>query len=313
LVGYVYLLLGNFPPTLIDTGSGEGFSTTDILNGFEQVRTKFGEQFNPQQLERILITHAHIDHAGGASSLSAFLEAEIWIHIYDSRIVAAYEERVAVANISFQRFLTNAGIEREQRSAIIREFGFVKGRCSSTSVARLLRDGDTFDGINVHHVPGHCAGQLCFELQPFLFVGDLILQKTVAQIWPQSLASNAGLINQLASLDKIVKLTSGKQFIALPGHEDIIQNVTERIETVKRTHARRLERVEKYISQSPKPITIAELAKKMYANLPLNRNLLALADVGAYVEYLQQNAVIRVANYEDFEQLQEPIFRYARV
>ena len=43
----VYLLLGAGPPTLVDTGSGQGESTAQILAGLKTVRTEFGESVRP--------------------------------------------------------------------------------------------------------------------------------------------------------------------------------------------------------------------------------------------------------------------------
>ena len=41
-VGYAYLLLGAGVPTLVDTGSGFGSSTQDLLRGIEAVRGILG-------------------------------------------------------------------------------------------------------------------------------------------------------------------------------------------------------------------------------------------------------------------------------
>lgn len=316
LTGFVYLLLGDFPPTLIDTGSGEGRSSADILEGFDQIRTRFGESFAPQDLERILLTHAHVDHFGGAGALAGYLDAEIWLHPYDSRVVSAHDERADVSNKEFEHFLTTAGVEPERQGAIIREFGFTKGRTRSAPVARLLQDGDMFDGIRVHHTPGHSPGHLCFEVPPFLLVGDLILSRTVTQIWPQSLSPGTGLANHLASLEKLGRVATrlfhdGHQPIALPGHESIITDVPGRIAAIRRNHERRLERVLTHIATSAEPPTIDEITKSLYIGSPLSRSLMALADAAARVEYLQQNARLAVANHEALAAMSQPIYRYA--
>ena len=66
LSGYVYLILGEgFPPTMFDAGSGEGTSFDDIIKGIEQVCKKWKEKIKPQQIEHIILSHAHIDHFGG--------------------------------------------------------------------------------------------------------------------------------------------------------------------------------------------------------------------------------------------------------
>ena len=48
-------------------------------------------------IERIIITHGHIDHFGGLAFVKTQAEAEVGIHELDRRVLTNYEERVIVA------------------------------------------------------------------------------------------------------------------------------------------------------------------------------------------------------------------------
>ncbi|HBT76960.1 MAG TPA: hypothetical protein DEB39_08545 [Planctomycetaceae bacterium] len=333
LAGYVCLVLADpgkdgrpFPPTLIDAGSGEGSSPVDILDGLEKVRTRFGEPFVPTDVERIFLSHTHFDHFGGAGRLSAFLNAEIGAHPCDARVVCAQDERANVLNAAFRRFLAMAGIDADQGVGIIQAFGFTPGRVRSAPVARMLTDGECVDGlIRVHHTPGHSPGHLCFEIGPYLLLGDLLLSRTVTQIWPQTLIPGTGLERHLRSLDKLVQIAErmrsaalahggltpiGLAPIGLPGHEDVIGNIPLRVEGIRRNHRRRCARLLAVLERADHPLCIAEIAARMYVNGPLSRLLMPLADAAGRVEYLEHYGRVAVANHESLGDSVLPVYRY---
>ncbi len=72
---YCHLLLGAGPPTLVDTGSGYGASNKQLLAGLAAVNGEFHESFQLGDLQRIIISHGHIDHFGGLSHLLEHVHA----------------------------------------------------------------------------------------------------------------------------------------------------------------------------------------------------------------------------------------------
>lgn len=68
-IGYSFLLLGAGVPTLIDCGSGFGTSTDDWFAGFQSIQDDFDEKITPKDIERIIISHGHIDHFGGITKI----------------------------------------------------------------------------------------------------------------------------------------------------------------------------------------------------------------------------------------------------
>ncbi len=69
-IAYVYLVFDAGPLTLIDTGSGYGNCNAQVVAGLEAVRSEFGEPFQISDIRRILLTHGHIDHFGGAGAFA---------------------------------------------------------------------------------------------------------------------------------------------------------------------------------------------------------------------------------------------------
>jgi glyoxylase-like metal-dependent hydrolase (beta-lactamase superfamily II) len=73
--GCVYLLdLGEL--VLIDTGAG--WSVDKIIKNIEGLR------FDPRNLSKILLTHCHIDHIGGAPEMKKRFGSKIYVHKLDA-------------------------------------------------------------------------------------------------------------------------------------------------------------------------------------------------------------------------------------
>jgi len=154
-------LIGHDSLTLIDTGY-EG-SHEKIVNYIQ----KIGK--TPDQLEQILITHLHTDHAGGMKGLRAYTSAPIYMHPADAKLVTEgiglRDQREVSPGIATQLiyhlFVKNV-------SPTIQPF----------KVDTLIEDQTALSigkGIQAIHVPGHAAGQLAFLYQDhggILFAAD---------------------------------------------------------------------------------------------------------------------------------------------
>jgi glyoxylase-like metal-dependent hydrolase (beta-lactamase superfamily II) len=111
-------------------------------------------------VEKILLTHGHIDHAGGADELRAALGVAIeGPHIAD-------------------KFLLD-GLERQGR-----EYGF---EARAVVPDRWLDDGDAVDvaghAFDILHCPGHSPGSVVFvnKTQKFILMGDVLFRGSIGR------------------------------------------------------------------------------------------------------------------------------------
>lgn len=308
LSGRVYLLLGAGPPTLVDAGSGSPECTLQILRGLAAVGEEFGEAFRPAEIDRILLTHAHIDHFGGLPQIVRRTGAEVAVHVLDARTVAAFDERAAASSFAFDRFLREAGLDAPRRSAMLEEFGYFKQRVEDVAVQRLLHDGDRLDGLRIIHTPGHSPGHVCIAVDEILLAGDHVLSRTVSQLWPESVTASTGLAHYLDSLERVAGIDSIELILA--GHEPPVRDVPRRLEEIRVTHRRRLDRVMEILASGDRPMTIDQVTERMYSRQRGFPALLALADVGARVEYLEQRGRIALANYQQLAANPCPVRTY---
>ena len=308
LTARVYLLLGAGQPTLVDTGSGRGDSTRHILAGLKTVRADFGEAARLTDVKRVLITHAHIDHIGGLSELIRKTDAEVMIHPLECRQVAACEEHAAIANRHLERFFKQAGLDPQRSAELLAGNRQNLDSLHSVPVGRLISDGEQIDGMRFVHTPGHSPGMLCMVVGDVLLCADHILARTVPQQWPESLNAYAGLGHYFDSLEKIRRM--GGFDLALAGHEPVMHNVYKRIDALRESNQRRLDRLVEILGDNDHPMTISEMAVRMYAPPRGTRTLLALCDVGARIEYLYQQGRLAIANFHEIDSRQDVAYRY---
>lgn len=135
----------------------------------------------------------------------------------------------------------------------------------SWSPARLLGHGDQLDcggvSLEVIATPGHVGNHLCYLMvdQRLLFTGDHLIQGSTVVIAPPS-GSMAEYMSSLALLRDYRIDTMA------PGHGELI---TEPMATVDKTLAHRRERERKvFEALDASPVTVQELVKRVYADVP---------------------------------------------
>jgi glyoxylase-like metal-dependent hydrolase (beta-lactamase superfamily II) len=140
--GAVYLLDAD-RPAIVDAGIGTNYER--VFDGLESVGIE------PADLEAILLTHVHLDHAGGAGFIHHETGADVYVH-EDGASFLAHPDRIwagTKAAVGDQiRFYTEPtpvpvdAIEPIHEEARV-ELGSVE--------------------LDVHHVPGHAFHQVVFH------------------------------------------------------------------------------------------------------------------------------------------------------
>lgn len=144
--GSVYLIEGE-EPAVVDTGTGRNYER--ILAGLSALGIA------PEELSAILLTHVHLDHAGGASPLlTACPNADVYIH----------ESGV--------RFLRDPTRLWEGTQQVLGERISYYREPEPIPAQRIteLKDGETLTlgsrELDVHHAPGHAFHQVVYHDRP---------------------------------------------------------------------------------------------------------------------------------------------------
>jgi hypothetical protein len=116
-----------------------------------------------------------------------------------------------------------------------------------------------------------------------------------------------GLAHYLDSLTKIEKLAGIR--LGLGGHEGVIDDVGARIQDIKASHNRRLQ---KTVDICSTPKSIADISKELFGDVQSYHVLLALEEAGAHVEYLHQRGELVADNVAEIESEKQPVIKYVR-
>lgn len=308
LIVYAHLVLEAGPPTLVDCGSGYGESNSHLVAGFAHVRDEFQESIQLSDIRRIVVTHGHIDHFGGLGFVRDQAQAEIAVHVLDRRILSAYEERVVVASAALRHFLAQAGVRAGLQSAFMEMYSFSKRHVRSFPVDIVLADGQQLDGLRFIHTPGHCPGQVCVAVGEVLLSADHVLPVITPHLAPESITHYTGLGHYLDALDKLHAIRDFE--LALGGHERAITDLYGRIDEIRASHGRKLEKILDILRAADHPLTVNDVSKQLYTRVKGFHILLALEEVGAHIEYLYERGQLAIANLAQLDEQNEPAVRY---
>lgn len=160
----------------------------------------------PREVSRILLTHAHPDHAGGASEVRRRTGAPVLAHAADAEFAEIGKSPPADPSTFGGRL-----VRRLTRNA----------KFEPIEVAQRLGDGDVLDvggGLRVLHTPGHSPGHVSLLHQPsgLLITGDAIFNVAGLRRSPAFLCSDVRLTERtmhvLGDLDyEIVAFTHGRE------------------------------------------------------------------------------------------------------
>lgn len=152
----VYLLQFGEKLALIDSGMA-----ADAEQIVEEIQEGGHE---PEQIQGILITHAHMDHAGSAPILAQRYAVDIYAHEQEVPYLQKTEPMPYTSWL--KRLLFWLGGKTVMKS-------------SPCPVDYQLRDGDVIEdlgGLQVIHTPGHTPGSMSLYLpeSKVIFCGDLM-------------------------------------------------------------------------------------------------------------------------------------------
>jgi glyoxylase-like metal-dependent hydrolase (beta-lactamase superfamily II) len=136
------------------------------------------------------------------------------------------------------------------------------------------------------------------RLDEVIFCGDMVVEGVTPHLSPESINPYSGLDHYLESLARLEQWSAGARLL-LNGHDDVITDLTGRIEA---THQNLIRRMSKALKALNEPRTIAEACEAVYGEMSGYNKLLVMEKTGAYIEYLYEHAMIEIANAEEVEQ-----------
>jgi glyoxylase-like metal-dependent hydrolase (beta-lactamase superfamily II) len=286
-------LIDDDPLTLVDTGQ----RSEDALATVEAGLASHGRRV--EDLERIVITHQHIDHSGLAATLVARSGAEVcalapladWLETYPSS---------AEAEDTFEHEL----LERHGVSVARRQHRGALTYGERVDVTRRLADGELLEfagrTLRVLHRPGHSPYDTVLHDQErgLLLGGDHLLAWPSTPIMAPPVPDDARNGRPRAFNDYLRSLRATDALgvaTVLPGHGDTVGDP-------RATIAKRLERYARITSETasvvrPDPRSAAEIATELKGQLAKHATFFVLCEVlGHLDELIDAGAVVECAS-----------------
>ncbi len=285
--------------TLVDPGC---FGSVSYL---EQGLEQLGHSLTA--VDRIVVSHGHMDHDGSCPSVVRKSGAELWAHeIYGSMLQADRWEMEMGWRREVQGF---EAFETSDTVASVREHHDLNRRLT---LDHPVTDEQQSGGLTFYHTPGHSPDELCILFEQVLFSGDHILplitpHPTVAMSYTsfQSALPAAyrdrneiyGLKALITSLKRMAEL--GSDITVLPAHRAFHRGVfnpigLERATEIVEHHRNRCHELTDVMKAGP--MDLASLTRKYFSDRELEEQnfFLAFSEVMSHIELMQESGDVSI-------------------
>lgn len=281
--------LGKNPITLIDTCLKAPGTVEYVGRAVREAGLDIAD------VERIIITHGHMDHFGLAAAIRQAVNhpVECFIHDEDKWQVSSENFGKEMWGEEANALMAMAGMPVEEKERVRKRFAAFRELGDPLDEVSVFEDGAEFDGEGYHlkvvHTPGHTPGSCCiYECeQKILFSGDTLIKHITPN--PLVVIKRNGLRDPgykslkaySQSLDRLAGLDIEYVFT---GHGEYIKDLPGLISTYKRHHRERMELVWSALHNRPK--TLYEIMEEVIHEVPDGDMFLAVSEILVHLEIL---------------------------
>lgn len=282
--------LGRDEITLIDAGP----RIPGVMEFIKESFIKEGLKFS--NINRIILTHGHMDHFGLAAEIRDELDhpLDVFLHPEDHWKISSdfINNEVWLKELHILKKL--AGIPDDNFIIMVKNVRRYYGIAEPFDGLKPMEDNDIFYGegysLRVVFSPGHDQGLCCLyePEQKVLFSSDHIIKnltpKPILALSRDKLIDKAykGLIAFEKSLQRVSKLDVRYLF---PGHGEWIEDMHPVIKQYRQHHSERMEQVWNAVKQKEGPVFY--LVKEVFPNAEAGDLFIALSEIMSHLEVLE--------------------------
>jgi glyoxylase-like metal-dependent hydrolase (beta-lactamase superfamily II) len=283
---------------LFDAGLGTTLSQSALAEGLARIGHRF------EDINRIILSHGHIDHFGAAAWTLEQIGRAIPVYIHSADAYKVLDSGMDWAALLSQndRFFSMLGtplpVLRETIGILGRNAGSLGRRLSAVTP---IRQGDMFFcrhvALEVQHMPGHTAGLCClYEREHrLLFSADHLLEHVspnpLIELRPDGqTTSYKPLVTYFESLNRVRALPID---LVLPGHGRPFSAPIDVIDSLSVFYQRRQTKVLDALKF--RPMTAYEVMKELFPSNSLSgfEFLLTISEALGNLELLEHRGEIQ--------------------
>jgi len=287
-----YVIEGDNGLTLIDVGVRDD-------DGHEAIGSALRSGgFGWDDVTRVVGSHLHVDHIGGARRIVEELDIEFVMHESTGSSLGWYNDW-GTRTDTFSRYAARHGAPTESVERLASSWQRPSWYDVAIAPSRPVADGDEIAITRDRHLevvftPGHQDNHIALidSRTGIWFSGDHILPR-ISPFIPHMDDDKDTLGTYL---DSVARVEDGEAGLTLPGHGSMIEQGDARARQIHAHHERRLQ--DTFEALETGPTTAWDLMGRIFRpNLSLGQQRLAIQETLAHVEHLRRRG--RVVAAED--------------
>ena len=288
-------LIDDDPLTLVDCGPNSG----KALDELEQQLAGLNRRI--EDLQRIVITHQHLDHLGLVAILARRSGADVCALDLLAPVVEDFAGHAESDDQMAEALMLRHGIPPDVVTALRAVSRMARGWGGSAPVTTRLTDGGKLEfagrAFDVLHRPGHSPSDTVFfdPADGTLVAGDHLIRHISSNplISKPLDGTDTGerpraLLTYMASMRATRDMPVAR---VLPGHGDEFSGHAELIEERFSMHERRARKIRGLLQD--RPLTAHEVAQALWGNVAVTQAFLTLSEVLGHVDMLLEREEVR--------------------
>jgi glyoxylase-like metal-dependent hydrolase (beta-lactamase superfamily II) len=289
----VFLLEGS-PLTLIDCGPNSA-------TGLETIHAALAARGHRlADVERIVVTHHHIDHLGLAGTLQRLTGAELCCLAAAAPAFRTWEATATRDDDDARDLMLRHGVEPQVAAALRAVADVVRAWGGSSVPDRLLADGDRLEigggTATVHHRPGHSTSDILLldAERRLAFCGDHLLADISSNaVLARPLGETAPLRRPQPLIEYRASLRATRDLdfeIGLGGHGRAFTDHRALIDARLAAHDARVREILDVLGAAP--VTAHEICHALWGPTAITQVFLTLSEVLGHLDLLTADGLV---------------------
>ncbi len=280
---------------LFDVGIGLEQSQAALVEGLARTGHRF------EEVNRIVLSHGHIDHYGAAAWIQDQIGRSVPILIHSADAGKVLKSGTCLQALLEQNsgYLSRLGVPLPVLEAMVSAVGREVGMGRRLAEVTPLLPGDRFRckhvTLEVHHMPGHTPGLCClYEREHrLLFSADHLLEHVspnpLIELGMEGVQSSfKPLVSYFESVERVRALPVD---LVLPGHAAPFSAHTEVILSLSAFYERRQEKLLDALEREP--LTAYEAMRQLFPSNSAFELFLMISETLGNLELLEERGKIK--------------------